>query len=165
MAGRVGVPLAIHDLKGNPSKLNMKEEKAKQANYPPLAPDAQPPEYFTAEEKQYWLELAQRFNAIKVLTTMDTMALELLITAYGEWRRHRDFLSVRGYSYETSTSMGDTKYNKFPEAELMINAWERIFKMLQQFGWTPASRSKVSPISDHKADLVQMFTQSGARGK
>lgn len=161
--GRIAKPTSMHELAGNPSKINLNERKQTEPQYPALE-DMTPPDWMDEESQGYWIELAERFSAIRVLTTMDTMALELLISAYAEYRDCLRYIEANGRSYETLNTAGEVKYTSYPEVGQMQSAREYILKMLQQFGWTPASRSKVKALGAQGADPVLAFINQG-RGK
>ena len=161
-AGRIPKPTNIHHLSGNPSKINMTKRESEEPQYAALD-DFTPPEWLDDESKGYWVELAKRFSAIRVLTSMDTVALELLIVTYKEWRDCLRYLEANGKSYTTSTTSGDTKYAAYPEVGQMQVARNDVLRMLQQFGWTPASRTKVKVLGG-EADPMMDFINQG-RGK
>lgn len=92
-----------------------------------------------------------------VLTVIDGMALELLVGAYVEWRRHRDVIDEEGDSYKTTSSDGSVMIRPHPQVAMMADAWKRICKMQAEFGMTPASRSKVNAKGADGVDPFEEF--------
>lgn len=101
--------------------------------------------------------MADELNQIGVITTLDGMALELMIGAYVEWRHHRDVIAEVGESYQTTTSTGDIIIRAHPQVAMRDRAFNNICKMMLEFGITPASRSKVSIDKPAEEDLFEAF--------
>ncbi len=85
---------------------------------------------------------------------LDAMALELLVGAYIEWRRHRDVIEQEGESYKTTSADGSVMIRPHPQVAMMADAWKRICRMQAEFGMTPASRSKVNV---NEAETIDPF--------
>ena len=80
---------------------------------------------------------------MKVMTMADRKALELLSLAYQEYREASDVIAREGATYETTTENGNTMIRPRPEVRLRAESWRRTSTMLQEFGLTPAARSRV----------------------
>lgn len=79
-----------------------------------------------------------------VLTLADGTALELLCSAYADYLEASEVVRVAGTTYTSTTAQGDTMYRPRPEVAMRNDAWNRVAKMLAEFGLTPSSRSKVT---------------------
>ncbi|PAV11287.1 hypothetical protein CBG25_00715 [Arsenophonus sp. ENCA] len=87
MSGPPKAPSHLHLVRGNPSKRPLNKNEPKPEKWVPPTP-----KHFSKQEK-YWFErIAEDLNASDILTHIDGMALELLIGAYVEWRKHREAL-------------------------------------------------------------------------
>lgn len=91
-------------------------------------------------------KLGRRLAPLGVVTVVDGLAQELCALALAETWRYEAILRARGATYETTTPAGSTMIRQRPEVTLMADAWRRATAMLQQFGMTPVSRSKVEAI-------------------
>lgn len=152
MAGRNPIPAEIHFLKGNPSELSKKELKEISSSGLEPMTDYTPPPHLTDFQKKIWKELCARFGAVKILSVMDSLALEMLIDDYSEWREHAEYLDKNGYTiYETKTN-GETAEKADPRNALKHNAHQRCVNLLIQFGWTPAARTKVRAMGPLEQD-------------
>jgi len=110
---------------------------------------------------KYWFQqIAQELDNIGVLTQLDAKALELLIEAYTEYRRHCETLDTEGYTYRVETQTGDVMIKAHPAAAMKADAWKRIRAMLSEFGMTPASRSKVNAGGPDKVDPLEEFLKA-----
>ncbi|MCP1436569.1 P27 family predicted phage terminase small subunit [Erwinia persicina] len=110
---------------------------------------------------KYWFQqIAQDLDGIGVLTQLDGKALELLIEAYTEYRRHCATLDTEGYTYRVETQTGDVMIKAHPAAAMKSDAWKRIRAMLSEFGMTPASRSKVNAGGPDKVDPLEEFLKA-----
>lgn len=155
MAGRNPIPAAIHALKGNPSEFSKEEiNKMSSANYEPLT-DFTPPAYLSEFQKKTWRELCKKFGAVKILTVMDTMALEMLIDDYAEWREHKDYLDKNGYTIMQTNVAGGEVEKADPRCALKQSAHQRCVGLLKEFGWTPASRTKTQALSVVEQDPLK----------
>ena len=152
-SGRTNKPAALHVLHGDPSKLGQAELKRRDdVQYPPME-DLTAPSYFSAFEAKCWSELAERFKATRVLSTMDAWALELLVETYAEWREHKDTLDREGYTQiQTTPTTGASKEVAHPVAALKQKAHAQCVALLLQFGWTPAARTKTQQLSRLEED-------------
>lgn len=139
MSGPPKTPTHLRLVRGNPSKRPInKSEPQPTKGVPPT------PKHFNKQEKCWFKVLGERLDSIGVLTVLDAMALELLVGAYIEWRRHRDVIEQEGESYKTTSADGSVMIRPHPQVAMMADAWKRICRMQAEFGMTPASRSKVN---------------------
>lgn len=154
-SGRTNKPAALHILHGDPSKLGANELKRRDdVQYPPME-DLTAPAYFSEFEKECWRELAERFKATRVLSTMDGWALELLVETYAEWREHKRTLDLEGYTQiQVTPTTGASKEVAHPVTALKQKAHAQCVQLLLQFGWTPAARTKTQQLSRLEDDPV-----------
>lgn len=163
MAGRPNTPLALKLLANNPSKENLKELQEETPDYIKVEVGSviTPPDWMNDNAKKWYVEIAERMAGMEVLTQMDDLALELLITKYQHYRECYEFIERNGYSYETEDKEGNVKSNIYPEVGILDNAFTRVVSLLTQFGWTPASRTKVKLPTKKKDPIADMKRKSG----
>lgn len=155
MPGPPKTPTNLVVLRGNPSKrpINKKEPKPP-SGVPPI------PKHFSKQEKYWFKRLGEELDCMNVISTLDGMALELLIGAYVEWRKHRDVLEQEGETYTTTTMTGDTLIKAHPRVAMMADSWKRLRGMMAEFGMTPASRSKVNTGGAGEVDPLEEFLKA-----
>lgn len=90
-----------------------------------------------------WKRLAPMLDRSGVLTEADATALELLCDALSDYHQASEVLRKEGSTYTTTTPAGDVMHRPRPEVAQRNDAWQRVAKMLSEFGLTPSSRSKV----------------------
>lgn len=163
MAGRPSTPLELKLLANNPRKENLKEIQETTPEYTKISRNDEivPPEWMNETAQKYYVEIAERMAGMEVLTQMDDLALELLVTKYQHYRECYEFIERNGYSYETEDKEGNVKSNIYPEVGILDAAFNRVVMLLTQFGWTPASRTKVKLPTKKKDPIADMKRRSG----
>jgi P27 family predicted phage terminase small subunit len=102
--------------------------------------------------------LEDALAGLNVATLSDALALELCAQALSEYHAAVEVLLRDGASYECTTAAGSKLRRPRPEQAIATDAWRRAALMLQQFGLTPASRSKVNAQPDELAELLLGIT-------
>lgn len=152
MSGPPRTPTALRLVKGNPSKRALNKAEPKPASgVPPI------PKHFNKQEKYWFKRVGEELDCAKVITRLDGMALELLIGAYVEWRKHRDVIDQVGETYNVKNMAGETLVKAHPQVAMMSDAWKRLRGMMAEFGMTPSSRSKVDIGEDAQVDPLEEF--------
>lgn len=152
MRGPAKTPTHINLLKGNPGKRPINKNEPMPEKGKPKAPR------YLKKMPRYWFEkLSDELDDIGVLTKLDSKALELLVEAYSEYRHHSDVLDKDGYTYKTNEGL----IKPHPAATMKADAWKRAKAMLDSFGMTPSSRTKVSTISKDEVDPMEAFLKGG----
>lgn len=152
MPGPPRTPTALRLVKGNPSKRAInKNEPKPPSGVPPI------PKHFNKQEKYWFKRVGEELDCANVITKLDGMALELLIGAYVEWRKHRDVIDQVGETYNVTNMQGETLVKAHPRVVMMEKAWMRVHRMLSEFGMTPSARSKVSSEGKGEADPLEEF--------
>lgn len=87
MAGRKKLPIQLHEVRGNPSRLTKAEitkRKNSQVNAPPASLII--PNYLTAKQKKDFLEYAKQLSALEIYSDLDRETLAAYIVAVDEWQ-------------------------------------------------------------------------------
>ncbi len=152
MSGPPRTPTHLRLVKGNPSKRPINKDEPKPAQRVPPTP-----KHFTKQGKYWFRRLGEQLVGIGVLTELDGKALEMLVDAYVDYRLAKDALESEGAKKEITTTTGDARVKpsdflgECREARKEIRGW------LQEFGMTPASRSKVNAKGAETADPLEAF--------
>jgi P27 family predicted phage terminase small subunit len=90
--------------------------------------------------------LVEIVDPLRIATAADGLALELSASALVEYEINARIVLERGATYEATTEAGAIMHRARPEQAIAADAWRRATAMLQQFGLTPASRTKVETL-------------------
>ena len=134
MRGRKPTPTAIKKLEGNPGKrpLNDNEPKPMQKT-PPC------PKWLTPEAKKEWRRLASGLTRMGVLTDVDMASFAGYCQAYARWRENEEFISKNGSLVRTPSGY----WQQVPQVSIAQQYLKQMERFAEQFGLTPASRSRI----------------------
>lgn len=129
-----------------PKKNNVTELKTAGDNKPKFtAPDC--PEHIQGNARAEWLRIVVFLEKYKLVTDIDTAALALYCGAYGRWqdaeKRMREMKADGGDGLIIESPNGYPIQN--PYLAIANRAMEDCYKYLQQFGLSPAARTRVTP--------------------
>lgn len=165
MKGRPNKPRHLHLVDGT---LRKDRDNAK-------APDPKPgiprvPVWLDEVSKRHWKRLAPQLHKLGVLTVADGDMLALLCSAAAEIERYSAILAEQGESQvaQIMNKQGDvvgTRIFAHPLLTARADAWRRMMAGLQQFGITPATRSKVSRTDGGKKGPVNALEALLAEGQ
>lgn len=109
-----------------------------------------------------WDSLAETLLSMRVLSKADGLALEMLVAVYSEWRSAQDEIERDGATQTVETQHG-SKMQNHPAVARRSDAWRRLHAMAQEFGLTPAARTRVKAGSaPPAADPLEELTGRGA---
>jgi len=129
-----------------PKKNNVTELKTAGDNKPKyLAPEC--PAHVIGAAREEWDRIIALLEKYKLITDIDTAALALYCVSYGRWQEAEKKIK------EIKVDGGDGLIVKSPNGYPIQNpylaianrAMEDCYKYLQQFGLSPAARSRVTP--------------------
>lgn len=154
--GRPPKPTVLKLLQGTArhDRLNPSEPE------PPALVDARPPSWLDSRGRRAWRDWLPVLTGMRVLTEADGAALALMCDAYAEYLAARAVLRREGASYTTG-ELPAQMVRQRPEVAQAADAWRRVSAMMQQFGLTPASRSRVSSQQAETVDPVQEWLHGG----
>ena len=132
--GRKPKPTALKELEGNPGKrqLNMNEPK-------PIAKAPTCPKWLEDEAKKEWKRLAKKMEQLGVLTEVDMAAFAGYCQAYARWKAAEEFISKHGAIVKTPSGY----WQQVPQVSIAQQYLKDMQKLAEQFGLTPASRSRI----------------------
>lgn len=141
--GRKPTPTAIKKLEGNPGKrpLNDKEPKPER-KAPPC------PKWLDKEAKKEWKRLASKMEMMGVLTEVDMAAFAGYCQSYARWRENEEFISKNGSLVRTPSGY----WQQVPQVSMAQQYLKQMGRFAEQFGLTPASRSRI--ISDENSTCI-----------
>lgn len=141
--GRKPPPTAIKELEGNPGKrpLNKNEPKPNK-KAPPC------PKWLEPEAKKEWRRLAKQMEELGILTEVDMAAFAGYCQAYARWKESEEFITQHGTLVRTPSGY----YQQVPQVSIAQTYLKIMNRIAEQFGLTPASRSRIIAAgSENKA--------------
>lgn len=132
--GRIPKPTAVKKMEGRKYGLNENEPQP----LPMTLESLSPPEFLSDEAKEIWASAAKRLIDLGVLTEMDAPAFSIMCMTYGE-------MMIAYKSLQEGERISDEHGGKHrsPMAVSWDREFDKLLKMLKEFGMTPASRAKI----------------------
>jgi P27 family predicted phage terminase small subunit len=154
MRGRRPKPTALKRLQGNPGKRRLNEKEPQPAVEAPACPV-----FLQGLAREYWGELAALLADLGLMTQMDTVALAAVCKDYAAWREYNEKVDKLGPIVKVPS--GFPVIN--PYVILAAKAQARMLRLLESFGCTPASRSRLRVERPAEAeDSFEDFLKRGA---
>lgn len=152
--GRPAKPTALKVVQGNAGKrpLNLDEPKPKKAR-------PRCPAHLTPKAKTAFKNVVDLLEDMGVMTIADGMALEMMCSAYAEWRDLRKIIERVGATYETTSTTGDLVIKARPEVAMASDAWKRVKSMMAEYGLTAAARTRVKVDKPEEVDPLAAYQQ------
>jgi len=102
-----------------------------------------PPTQLDGVSSEAFEFLSAKLVGLGVVSELDRYALQMFADAWEDYVAARNIIRQHGPTYSTTTPAGDTMFRPRPELSMMQNAWDRLKKMLPEYGLTAASRAKI----------------------
>lgn len=142
MPGPAPLPTAIKEATGNRGNRPLNDQEPE----PSMLDDKSPPEWLDDIAREEWERVLPVLEKNKVLTEMDVSALEAYCRAYSILRTASEDIKENGL-----LTVGDNGI-PYQNANLkIVTEYSKIVKgYLQEFGMTPASRTRVKVDKESK---------------
>jgi P27 family predicted phage terminase small subunit len=138
-------PTALRVLEGNPSGRPFNENEPK----PNLLKTLEAPDELSDRGKAAWFRLIPELVRIGIMTEVDREAMIRYFDFLEEYKTARDFIRANGRVYPIKDNKGKVKYiAQFPHVSIMRNASAHMLKLEQNFGLTPAARSRMIAVME-----------------
>ena len=145
--GRKPTPTAIKELEGNPGKRPLNEREPKPAKKAPACP-----KWLEYEAKKEWRRLAKKMEMMGVLTEVDMAAFAGYCQAYARWKEAEEFISLHGTIVKTPSGY----WQQVPQVSIAQTYLKVMNRFAEQFGLTPASRSRIIADAGSKDSSDEM---------
>lgn len=134
-AGRPPTPTRLKILRGNPGKraLNPREPKPKRG-LPPC------PKHLQGEARREWRRMGKQLDQLGILTSIDKSAFAGYCVQWARWVEAEE--EVRKTSAIVKAPSGYPMVN--PWLTIAGAAYDRMIKVLTEFGMSAASRSRIA---------------------
>jgi P27 family predicted phage terminase small subunit len=137
-------------LTGNPGKrpLNASEPRPE-----PAVPDC-PPELGPVAQKE-WQRLVAELAPLRLLTHLDRSALAAYCGAYGMWAEATEAIQKFGTMIKSPTGYPVQS----PYVSIANRQAEIMMRIASEFGFTPASRGRISAPIDQELSLFHFVSE------
>ena len=132
--GRKPTPTAIKEQEGNPGKRKLNDREPKPEKKAPSCP-----KWLEPEAKKEWRRLSKQMERIGILTEVDMAAFAGYCQAYARWKEAEEFISQHGTIVRTPSGY----WQQVPQVSIAQTYLKMMQKFAEQFGLTPASRSRI----------------------
>jgi P27 family predicted phage terminase small subunit len=154
MRGRKPDPTPLKILSGSrPDRVNA-SEPALPASRP------EPPDYLDEVAAAKWLELVETAEAMGTLTQAEGEAIVIYAQAFSRKRSAEKDIAVGG----VTTTCGTGGLKPHPALGVIRDAEATMMRLLSEFGFTPASRSKVQARQEGPKDALGEFLNRRKKG-
>jgi P27 family predicted phage terminase small subunit len=147
MRGRRPKPTRMKILTGNPGKRRLNENEPKPE---PSVPDC-PPELGPVA-RQEWDRLVAQLAPLRILTQLDRAALASYCAAYSLWAEAIE--ATQKYGAMVKSPSGYPVQS--PYVSIANRQTEIMMRIASEFGFTPASRSRISAPSEEEPNLFDL---------
>ena len=127
-------PTALKELEGNPGKRALNEHEPRPARKAPACP-----KFLEPEAKREWRRLAKEMETLGILTEEDRASFAAYCQAYARWKEAEEFISKHGPIVKTPSGY----WQQIPQVSIAQTYMKIMNKLAEQFGLTPASRSRI----------------------
>ena len=132
--GRKPTPTAIKVLEGNPGKRPLNKREPHPGKQAPSCP-----KWLDKEAKKEWRRLAPKLVQMGVLTDVDMAAFAGYCQSYARWKENEEFISEHGSLVRTPSGY----WMAVPQVSMAQQYLKQMGRYAEQFGLTPASRSRL----------------------
>ena len=132
--GRKPKPTAMKQLEGYPGKRKLNSSEPQPERTAPECPD-----WLSEEAKAEWHRLADVMEAMGILTEIDMAAFAGYCQSYARWKEAEEFITRHGAIVKTPSGY----WQQVPQVSIAQQYLKDMHKFAEQFGLTPASRSRI----------------------
>ena len=156
--GRKPKPTAVKQLEGNPGKRQLNANEPKPAARAPSCPN-----WLEDDAKKEWRRLAKQMEQLGILTEVDMAAFAGYCQAYARWKEAEEFISRHGAIVKTPSGY----WQQVPQVSIAQQYMKQMSKFCEQFGLTPASRSRIVTDrgNDSSDDAMEQLLSLGGEKK
>ena len=141
--GRKPKPTALKELEGNPGGRQLNQNEPKPNKKAPRCPS-----WLEEEAKKEWKRMGKILERIGLLTEMDMAAFAGYCQAYARWKEAEEFITQHGTIVRTPSGY----WQQVPQVSIAQTYLKVMNRFAEQFGLTPASRSRI--VADNAASGV-----------
>jgi P27 family predicted phage terminase small subunit len=123
-----------------------------------------PPPSISDDARKCWDELVAVIGPMRVLTTIDALALAQLAEYLARWRAATESIAKFGSVTIIKDDHGRVKgIKRSPYVQMQIEYGLMLRRMMSEFGMTPAARARITK-QDETPQQSAMFSRNSATG-
>ena len=121
------------------------------------------PKWLEDDAKKEWRRLAKQMEQLGILTEVDMAAFAGYCQAYARWKEAEEFISRHGAIVKTPSGY----WQQVPQVSIAQQYMKQMSKFCEQFGLTPASRSRIVTDrgNDSSDDAMEQLLSLGGEKK
>ncbi len=154
MRGRRPKPTRLKLLTGNPGKRPLNADEPK-----PEAATPECPVELGPVARREWDRMAAELAPLRILTQLDRAALAAYCGAYAMWAEATE--SIQKYGTMVKSPTGYPVQS--PYVSIANRQAEIMMRIASEFGFTPASRSRISTPASKEESLFDLFNQQDGK--
>jgi P27 family predicted phage terminase small subunit len=151
MRGRRPKPTRLKVITGNPGKRPLNEHEPRPEPHIPPCPSELSP----AAQRE-WHRLVTELGTLKLLTNLDRAALAAYCGAYALWAEAQE--AIQKYGTMVKSPSGFPMQS--PYIAVANRQAEIMMRIASEFGFTPASRSRISTPSNSEPALFDVLERT-----
>jgi len=154
--GRPRKPTALKILEGNPTHESKDRlDLSREPEYGEAQKGAfRPPSCLSPAAKLEWKRVIKPLAKTRLYQVVDRGALAGYCENWSTFKCCQAFINVHGLTYQVTNRSG-TFYNARPEVTLRDKALEQMRRFAQEFGFSPAARSRIEVPKVETKDLLR----------
>ena len=145
--GRKPTPTALKVLEGNPGRRKLNDREPMPEKKAPSCP-----KWLEPEAKKEWRRLAKKMELMGFLTEVDMAAFEGYCQTYARCKEAEEFITQHGTIVKTPSGY----WQQVPQVSIAQTYLKVMNRFAEQFGLTPASRSRIIADSTGKSAADEM---------
>lgn len=151
-------PTALKVLQGNPGKRRLNANEPKPQEGIPRCPA-----WLDDEAKTAWKRIVPQLRDMGVLTLIDADALTNYCDTWSRWKKAVLFIQKNGEVFVQKDDSGAVKYiQQLPQVAIARNLLAVLNRYQQEFGLTPAARSRLTITEKDDSPGLMEFLGYGA---
>jgi P27 family predicted phage terminase small subunit len=161
MRGRKPLPTELKLIMGNPGKRPINRDEPKPDRMMPSCP-----KWLSKGARTHWQKLAPQLFKMGVLTQLDGTALATFCDCLQRYTEAVEFLEKNGCVIVVRNDKGEFKFTQAaPQVGIATKMLEQVTKIGAEFGWAPASRSRLSVSGSEEKSLAEIAKERADRNR
>jgi P27 family predicted phage terminase small subunit len=151
--GRKAMPIQLHLLQGNKSRLTKKEIEQRmeaEERLKPKADKVKPPSWLDPLAKKEFKRIVSELSELGLITNVDIVALATYCDAYSDYVKCTKMIAEEGLMVEYTNKAAETNKVPHPLLTKKKQLHEQMKSLAAEFGLTPAARAKLAIAKEDK---------------
>lgn len=115
-------------------------------------------ELLTDLEKAFMSDILGHLAEYEITSHLDKHAILMMADVYRIYREQREKIEVEGEVVEIVNNRGEVNLKEHPSVKIMFGAWDRLLKLMNEFGLTPNSRARLSAVKTEVDEMADMLS-------